>query len=455
MIFISGRLRSHRLLRLGFSLLLALISTLALRSFTLLYLSNRLLLLLSLHCLKLCLSFFLSLGLRLGPSQRFLRSLFGLDSRLLSFTSLKLRLVRSPLQRHLLLVLKSPVLSPLELLGGQIMLFFALLDELCPDLVLLLLLDFVFLLLTCNPLLGSLDKSPLAVTEIVRKANSQDVLITRGVDLDTDFVVASLKLKLNVDGASHAVRRLASHNIVRMASLVKTESQLEPILALETSEVAVIELSKNKNNGTSLGKGEGEVRVVVVQSPRDSQCSPQLADSPIRCEETGSLEGLILLKKVFVRDPEISIVPEAMVELLKPLGRPLLRAIAWTAAITSDTDGVQRTLSRISERLLKDNKRDTHEIVNNLGNPRAITVKDKAVDTHILIMSNTELLDQASLFTERAQSSHEPAVSVTSLSNIIGSCAVNVEARLVKDVTNTLYTLRRKIHTGLVALYVG
>jgi hypothetical protein len=115
-----------------------------------------------------------------------------------------------------------------------------------------------------------------------------------------------------------------------VASLVKTESQFEPVLALETSKVAVIELSKNKNNRTSLGKGERKVCVVVVQSPRDSQCSPQLADSPIGCEETGSLEGLILLKKVFIRDPEISIVSEAMVELLEPLGRPLLGAIAWT-----------------------------------------------------------------------------------------------------------------------------
>jgi hypothetical protein len=104
---------------------------------------------------------------------------------------------------------------------------------------------------------------------------------------------------------------------------------------------------------------------------------------------------------------------------------------------------------------LKEDKRDTYEIVNNLGNPRAITVKDKPVDTHILIMSNTELLDQASLFTKRAQSSHEPAVSVAPLSNIIGSRAVDVEARLVKDVTNTLNTLRRKVYTGLVAFYIG
>jgi tRNA uridine 5-carbamoylmethylation protein Kti12 len=113
-----------------------------------------------------------------------------------------------------------------------------------------------------------------------------------------------------------------------VASLVKTESQLEPVLAFKTSEVTVIELSKDKNNRASLGKGERKVRVVIVQSPRDRQCSPQLADSPIGCEKAGSLKGLILLKKVFVRDPEISIVSEAMIELLKPLGRPLLGAVA-------------------------------------------------------------------------------------------------------------------------------
>jgi hypothetical protein len=101
-----------------------------------------------------------------------------------------------------------------------------------------------------------------------------------------------------------------------------------------------------------------------------------------------------------------------------------------------------------------EDKRDTYEIVNNLGNPCAITVKDKPVDTHILVMSNTELLNQTSLLTKRAQSSHEPTVSITPLSNIIGSRAVDVEARLVKDVTNTLNTLRRKIQTGLVTCYI-
>lgn len=87
---------------------------------------------------------------------------------------------------------------------------------------------------------------------------------------------------------------------------------------------------------------------MVVQSPRDSQCSPQLADSPIGGEKTGSLEGLVLLKKVFIGDPEISIVSEAMVELLKPLGRPLFRAIAWTGQLQFSIRGLGSLTPRAS-----------------------------------------------------------------------------------------------------------
>jgi hypothetical protein len=115
-----------------------------------------------------------------------------------------------------------------------------------------------------------------------------------------------------------------------VTSFVKTEAKLKHVLALETSEVTIAKLSEDENNRTRLGESEGEVRVVVVQCPRDRECSPELTDTPVVSEETGSLEGLILSKKVFIRDPEISIVAEAVVELLKPLGSPLFGAVACT-----------------------------------------------------------------------------------------------------------------------------
>lgn len=69
-------------------------------------------------------------------------------------------------------------------------------------------------------------------------------------------------------------------------------------------------------------------------------------------------------------------------------------------------------------------------------------------------MRNTKSFNQARLLTKRTQSSHEPTITVSSLSNIIRSRAINVKARLFKDITNALHALRTEIFTRLVVLNV-
>lgn len=101
------------------------------------------------------------------------------------------------------------------------------------------------------------------------------------------------------------------------------------------------------------------------------------------------------------------------------------------------------------------NRRETYEIVNNLGNPSSVPIKHKPIDANILIMRNTKAFNQARLLTKRAQSSHEPAITIPALSNIIRSRAINVKARLFKDIANALHTLWAEIFTRLVVLNIG
>ena len=98
--------------------------------------------------------------------------------------------------------------------------------------------------------------------------------------------------------------------------------------------------------------------------------------------------------------------------------------------------------------------RGTYEIVNNLGNPGSVTVENKTVDANILVVCNTKLLNQSRLLTKSAKSSHEPAITISSLPNIIRSRAIDVKTRLFKDITNALHALRTEIFTRLVVLNI-
>lgn len=70
-------------------------------------------------------------------------------------------------------------------------------------------------------------------------------------------------------------------------------------------------------------------------------------------------------------------------------------------------------------------------------------------------MSNTKPFNHTWLLTQGTKSSNKPTISVAALSDIIGSRTVNVEARFVEDITDTLDTLGSKVLTRNKFISVG
>jgi hypothetical protein len=95
------------------------------------------------------------------------------------------------------------------------------------------------------------------------------------------------------------------------------------------------------------------------------------------------------------------------------------------------------------------------KIVNNLRDPFAVAVKDETIYTNVLIVSNTKPLNHTWLLTKGTKSSDEPTISVATLSDVIGSRAIDIEARFVENVADTLDTFGREVFTGDVILYIG
>lgn len=60
-------------------------------------------------------------------------------------------------------------------------------------------------------------------------------------------------------------------------------------------------------------------------------------------------------------------------------------------------------------------------------------MENKSINPNLFIASNTNLLDQLLLVAHSAKRSHEPAVSVISLSHIRRGRPVNKELRILKD----------------------
>lgn len=70
------------------------------------------------------------------------------------------------------------------------------------------------------------------------------------------------------------------------------------------------------------------MRVVIVDSPGNSQRCPGLSDMPLGTEKPCSLEGLVLAQEILVLYPELSVVAELVIELLYPVRCPFLGAVA-------------------------------------------------------------------------------------------------------------------------------
>lgn len=87
-----------------------------------------------------------------------------------------------------------------------------------------------------------------------------------------------------------------------------------------------------------------------------------------------------------------------------------------------------------SEVVSRQGRGRAYEVVDNLRNPLAITIEDKAVDSNFLVVGHAELLNEALFVAQGAQSGHQPTIPVVTLSHVIGRGAVYEEARLVEDV---------------------
>lgn len=72
-------------------------------------------------------------------------------------------------------------------------------------------------------------------------------------------------------------------------------------------------------------------------------------------------------------------------------------------------------------------------------------MENKAIYSNILIVRNTEFLDEPLLVAQSTQRCHKPTISIAALSHIISSRAVNVKLGLIKDVNSSLRTLRLEV----------
>lgn len=60
------------------------------------------------------------------------------------------------------------------------------------------------------------------------------------------------------------------------------------------------------------------------------------------------------------------------------------------------------------------------------------SVEDETINTNLLVPRNADPVDETLLVPESTQGSHKPAVSITSLSYIIGRSAADIELGLLE-----------------------
>src|SRR5271154_1639128 len=75
--------------------------------------------------------------------------------------------------------------------------------------------------------------------------------------------------------------------------------------------------------------------------------------------------------------------------------------------------------------------------------PLAVSVEDKAVDSHDFVSGNAHFVNQAFHVPQATEGSHQVAVAISTLSHITRRRPIDVELRLLEDVGNSLDPFRR------------
>lgn len=123
-------------------------------------------------------------------------------------------------------------------------------------------------------------------------------------DFHENMVVAWFEIDLGIHGAAHEVAAVAANRVIFFSLFLETELENKVVLATKTLEVAGIKLRKNNDNGSALGHVQDEFGAMIIGGPGNIQCCPLLSDGPFGPKETGSVEVLVLLQQVSVRDPK-------------------------------------------------------------------------------------------------------------------------------------------------------
>lgn len=120
---------------------------------------------------------------------------------------------------------------------------------------------------------------------------------------------------------------MAANDVIlcpRTALLMQSELEAEVVLALQTPEVAYVQLGEYENNGGLLCQLDVEL-FVVLGLPGDLNSGPALTRAPVRVfEQTSAVKVLILAQEVVIGDPKSRITGEGVVKLLLYLRGPLL-----------------------------------------------------------------------------------------------------------------------------------
>ena len=149
--------------------------------------------------------------------------------------------------------------------------------------------------------------------------------------------------------------------------------------------------------------------------------------------------GIRLLEK---RQPRLIFI-RALREEQRPgpnlhTGSPLLFGIASIAQI-------QPPLSLLAPNIVKIALDQIELIVNDAADPLAVSMKHKAIHTHILVSRHAHPRDEARLLGERGQRAHKPTVALLALPDVAGRGTLDKEARPLKNVAYPLDARRPQL----------
>lgn len=123
-------------------------------------------------------------------------------------------------------------------------------------------------------------------------------------DFHQDMVTPRIEIDFCVDRPSHEVTAVTAHQVVFFSILLDTELENEGVFAGQAFEIARVKLGQSDDDGTALSHIHDELGAVISGRPGDIQGRPLLSDSPLWSEKASSVEVLVFLEQVAVRDPE-------------------------------------------------------------------------------------------------------------------------------------------------------